>query len=110
MTLSICESPALADETLIPLKDASPHFPVPVSRNWLEKAIRKGTRGVRLETLYLCNKRYTSKEAIRRFIERTQNPEPAQQNLNELVRPPRKKRTEAELRKELARFGIDYPN
>ena len=71
--LSIEENPALADETLIPMQEACEAFPVKVSRAYLERMIRKGTRGVRLETIFLANRRYTSKEAIRRFIGRTQN-------------------------------------
>ena len=63
----------LADETLVGMNEACLRFPVQVSRAWLERTIRRGVRGVKLETIFLCNRRYTSLEAIRRFIERTQN-------------------------------------
>ncbi|MDR1958499.1 MAG: DUF1580 domain-containing protein [Planctomycetaceae bacterium] len=72
MSQSIVESPALAGETLVPLKDAGKHFPVPVSKSYLQNAIRKGRGGVRLETIYLAGRRYTSEEAVDRFIARTQ--------------------------------------
>ena len=73
MSQTICESVALLDENLISMKEACESFPMPVSRSSIEKMIRRGTRGVRLETIFFCNKRYTSREAIRRFIERIQN-------------------------------------
>lgn len=71
--ISIEENPALADETLIPMQEACDAFPVKISQACLQRMIRKGTRGVRLETIFIANRRYTSSEAIRRFIERTQN-------------------------------------
>jgi hypothetical protein len=70
---TIEENPVLADETLISMQEAGNRFPVKISRSCLERLIRKGTRGVKLETIFIANRRYTSHEAIRRFIERTQN-------------------------------------
>jgi hypothetical protein len=71
--ITIEENSALADETLIAMRAACSEFPVKISRACLERLIRKGTRGVRLETIFIANRRYTSREAIRRFIERSQN-------------------------------------
>lgn len=71
-SLMIEEFPALADETLVSLNQACVRFPVKVSRGYLERMIRVGARGVMLESIYLAGRRYTSIEAIRRFIERTQ--------------------------------------
>ena len=71
--MTIEENPALADETLLSMSDARHAFPREISRSCLERMIRVGARGVRLETLFVANRRYTSQEAIRRFIERTQN-------------------------------------
>jgi len=103
----ICESAALMDETLIPIKEAGKHFPVLVSQPCIERSIRVGTRGMRLETILIARRRYTSKEAIRRFIERTQNvgdpinhPEPE---------PRYKKRSKAELEKARIRFNLPEP-
>ena len=64
----IRDSPALLDETLLSLVEACAHFPVKSSRATLERWIRKGCRGIVLETVLICGKRYTSKEAIDRFI------------------------------------------
>ena len=60
------------DETLLPIAEAHEAFPVEVSKKWVEKMIRTGTRGTTLESILIGTRRYTSKEAIRRFITRTQ--------------------------------------
>lgn len=69
---TIQEFPELQDETLVSLAEACQRFPVPVSRPTLERLWRHGCRGVRLETIFLIGRRYTSVEAIRRYVERTQ--------------------------------------
>ena len=69
---TIREFPELANETLVPLAKLSEHYPVPISRPSSERAWRKGRLGIRLETIYLNGKRYTSVEAINRYITRTQ--------------------------------------
>jgi len=75
------------------------------SGTWLEKMIRKGTRGVRLETFFFCNRRYTSQEAIQRFIERTQNQENSERPA---VKP--LTRTKAELEKARLKFNLPEPD
>jgi len=65
-------SPSLIDETLIPISEACHKFPVPISRAKIERLWRTGARGARLETMLIGNRRYTSKEAIRRFLENSQ--------------------------------------
>lgn len=72
MKTSIREFPELVDETLVPLSKMSEHYPVEISRPSAERAWRHGCRGVRLETVYLNGKRYTSVEAISRYVTRTQ--------------------------------------
>ena len=64
----IMDTPELLDETLITLAKACKEFPEECSRSALERHSRKGIRGVVLETILICGKRYTSKEAIQRFI------------------------------------------
>ena len=105
MPTPIHESAELAKETLILLKDAYQYFPVAVSRTWLEKMIRKGTRGITLETFFFCNRRYTSKEAIQRFIERTQN----QENRESLPAGKPLTRSKAELEKARLKFNLPEP-
>jgi len=64
----IFDSPELLDETLVPLTDACNFFPVPCTRPTLERWIRGGSRGIVLESVLLCGKRYVSKEGIDRFL------------------------------------------
>lgn len=69
---TIREYPELASETLVPLAKLGDYFPVPISRPSIERLWRKGRLGVRLETIFLNGRRYSSVEAIARYIERTQ--------------------------------------
>ena len=65
----IFDSPALLDETLLSLTAACKEFPGRCSRPTLERwARKKGSRGATLETILLCGRRYTSREAIDRFV------------------------------------------
>ena len=64
----ILDSPEILDETLISLTEACRHFPVRCSRPTIERWLRKGSRGTVLESALICGKRYTSIEAINRFV------------------------------------------
>ena len=64
----ILDSPALLEETLVTLTEACHCFPVRCSRSAVERWIRRGGRGTVLESVLICGKRYTSKEAIGRFL------------------------------------------
>ena len=64
----ILDSPKILEESLVNLTEATKCFPFKVSRASLERWVRRGSRGVRLETAYVCGKRFTSLEAIDRFI------------------------------------------
>ena len=66
----IVDSPELLKEDLCTLVDACKAFPVPCSRPAVERWMRTGSRGIVLETVSICGRRYTSKEAIERFIRR----------------------------------------
>jgi hypothetical protein len=65
---TIYDSPELLDETLITLSAACKCFPVKCSRAAMERWVRKGSRGTVLESILICGKRYTSEEAIDRFL------------------------------------------
>ena len=92
----------LYGETLITLDDAAADFvgiaiPMPTLRMYVYQGI--GSPRIKLETIRI-NRRYTSREAIQRFIERRQNPNP-------LVEKPRiKPMTQAEVDAGLRRYGI----
>ena len=63
----------LIGETLVTLKEAAKDFggvevPMPTLLRW----VKTGYKGLKLETVNI-NKLYTSKEAIKRFIEQKQN-------------------------------------
>ena len=64
----IRDEPALLNETLISLTEACKCFPVRCSRAALERWVRRGRGDVTLETVRVCGRRYTSQEAIDRFI------------------------------------------
>ena len=64
----IYDNPQILSETLLDLTEATKQFPIKCSRASMERWIRKGIRGTQLETVLLGNRRYTSQQAIDRFI------------------------------------------
>jgi hypothetical protein len=88
----------LSGETLITLDEAAKNFggcsvPISTVRNY----IYYGTRGVKLETVFI-NRRYTSREAIQRFIEKRQHPQ--------IEKPKAKRMTQEQVDAGLKRHGI----
>jgi len=64
----------LEGETLITLAEAAVDFGgIALPLNTVKKYVYRGFQGIKLESVSL-NHRYTSREAIQRFIERKQNP------------------------------------
>lgn len=61
----------IRQETLIPLHEAPQHIPGRPNLSTLYRWFQRGARGARLETIVAGTKRFTSIEAIERFIERT---------------------------------------
>jgi hypothetical protein len=97
--MSAPQTSPLSGETLITLDEAAEDFgghPVPIStvRNY----IYYGTRGVKLETV-LINRRYTSKEAIQRFLENRQKP-------SQPTKPKMVRLTQEQVDAGLKRYGI----
>ena len=69
MSKIIFDVPALLEEDLVPATKACEYFPGKKrSRASVERYFRKGIRGTVLESVLICGKRYTSLEAIDRFI------------------------------------------
>ena len=69
------EQNPLIGETLISLAEAAHDFGgVSIPLNTVQKYVYQGVKGLKLESISI-NGRYTSKEAILRFIERKQNPD-----------------------------------
>ena len=64
----------LNGETLITLAEAAADFGgISIPINTVKKYIYRGFQGIKLESVSI-NNRYTSREAIQRFIEHKQNP------------------------------------
>ena len=66
--MSILNSPNILHENLRPVGEAPKHFPVRCSRQTLERWMRRGSNGVVLESVTIGSRRYTSIEAIGRFL------------------------------------------
>lgn len=56
---------------LIPIGQASDHFPNRPSIPTIWRWVLRGTRGARLDTVVVGGRRYTTADAIQRFIEAT---------------------------------------
>jgi len=91
----------LDEEPLYTLCEALKFFPHKISRASIERYIRRGTRGVALETILIGGRRLTSEAAIRRFLIEQQNtaPENAQPT-------PTGKMSARELNKKCKKYGL----
>ena len=90
----------LFGETLLTLKDAANDFGgLTIPLRTVQKYVYEGLRGLKLESVSI-NGRYTSKEAIQRFIERKQNLGQPQ------AKPKVKRLTQAQVDAGLRRHGI----
>jgi len=90
----------LDGETLITLNEAAQDFgglTIPLCT--VQKYVYRGVKGLKLESIFV-NGRYTSKEAIQRFIERRQNP------CQKLETPKFKKMSQEEVDEGLRRYGL----
>jgi hypothetical protein len=62
----------LTAETVIPINQAPKHYPYGrLNLSTVYRHFRRGCRGARLETFVAGGRRYTTIEAIARFVERT---------------------------------------
>ncbi len=61
----------ILNEAVVSLTEAARILPTRPHCSTIWRWYRRGVRGIRLETAVLGGKRYTSKEAIQRFVERT---------------------------------------
>lgn len=62
----------LTGETVIPINQAPKHYPYRrPNLSTVYRHFNRGCRGIRLETFVVGGRRYTTVEAIARFIERT---------------------------------------
>jgi len=89
----------LHGETLVTLDEAAKDFGgVPIPLNTVKSYVYNGGKGLKLESIFI-NTRYTSKEAIQRFIMRKQGFEPSE-------KPKSKRLTQQQVDAGLKRHGI----
>lgn len=82
---------SIGNETLIPFQQARNEFPgrKRVGNATLHRWRLRGVRGVKLETLVVGGQRFTSREAIRRFVEAQNQPQAAEPSLTAAERQAR---------------------
>ena len=100
---TIMDAPALLDEQLLTLTEACRCFPRTVARPTLERWLRRGSRGRRLESVLVCGRRMTSREAIERFIRSQLQVEP------ERAPVATRNKSARELAEASKRFGLPEP-
>ena len=105
MSKQIYDCLGLLDEVLLCLTESAKLFPVPCSRATLERWVRRGVRGVRLETVRIGNRRFTSEQAIRRFLVAQQQTIPEQAR----VAPKRATMSAREIEAAARRFSLPNP-
>ena len=90
-------------ESLVTIAEARNVFPGGRrSEGCLERWIKKGIDGVKLEIGWVGKKRFTSREAIRRFLAATMNREPGAPIVTEPMEPTLPIRTPEETKRQLA--------
>ena len=99
----ILDTPELLGESLIPISAAGEEMPMENSRATRERWMREGIRGVVLESILLGGKRFTSKEAIARFLR-------AQLRVDaERAAPTRSNRSKKDIAEAARKFGLPEP-
>lgn len=68
---TIPTNPDLLDEELVPIQKCGSVFPYPVGRKAVERYIRTGIHGIRLSTVLIGHRRFTSVEEIARWLRST---------------------------------------
>jgi len=100
----ILDAPGLLEEQLITLTEACKEFPRKAARPTLERWARRGSRGTVLETILVCGKRYTSKEAVARFIRNQLQTEPERESA-----PRQRGMSQREIAEASKKFGLPEP-
>ena len=96
----------LLEETpLWDLTEATNHLPIKCSRATIERWVRRGVRGVQLETVLIGNRRFTTEPALRRFLigQQYTKPEQAKADLK------RGNLSKKEIETAARRFGLPEP-
>ena len=106
MSKSILDYIELLEESLVSLTEAPKYFPGGrPSRASLERWVRRGVRGVKLQTVIICGRRYTSREGIDRFIRAQLQVEPQSTRLE-----PVKSMSKTELAEATRKYNLPEPD
>ena len=102
----IFDNPDLLDEELLDLMKALKRLAKyrKISRATLERWIRRGVRGVCLETVRIGNRRFTSEQAISRFLIAQQQVSPEQ-----TCAAPKRSMSKTDIESAARRFGLPEP-
>ena len=96
----------LEEKPLLDLTEATKYLPIKCSRATIERWIRRGVRGVRLETILIGSRRFTTEAALRRFLIGQQHTEPE----HVLMEPKRGNKSKKEIEEASRKFGLPEPN
>jgi len=77
----------ISSERVVPIGQAPRHFPGRPNQSTVYRWLSKGVRGATLETVVVGGKRFTSVEAIERFVEKTTANSPGSGSGNPVSRP-----------------------
>jgi hypothetical protein len=104
----IYDDPRLLEEgaPLLDLTEATKHFPIKCSRATIERFVRRGARNVKLATVTVGGRRYTTASAIRDFLVAQQRTEPGHTR----TETKRGNKTEKEIIEASKRFGLPLPS
>ena len=103
MSKIIFDEPKLLDETLVSLTEACKLFPRTVARPTIERWLRKGSRGVKLESVLVAGRRMVSVEAVNRFIRNQLHTEPEKA-------PPQRTMPKANLAAASRKYNLPEPD
>ena len=100
----ILDTPEILEESLVSIAEACRLFPVQCSRSSIERWLRRGgSRGAALESVLVCGKRFTSKQAIDRFVRGQLHVEADRPD------PRRGSRSKKDIEAAARRFGLPEP-
>lgn len=103
MSGQIFGNPALLDDVLVPISKASNFFQSRPSRQTLERWLRKGINGVKLESVKIGLKRFVTERSIREFLVAQNSPLP------EPTSPVKRSMSEKELKACRKKYKLPTP-
>lgn len=94
-------------ESLIAIGDVPKRLPNRPHKSTIHRWVQRGSRGIRLETVLIGGRRYTSEEALNRFFADSTAAADGQPSISQSgITSPARKRALAKVNAELAREGL----